>query len=163
MTGSVVRDGVWFHPSPFLTAGPGPGAYSPSIISSDYERGRTAKPSSGAVGRQVGENRPMFLGTVRPLLLNARSYHAPHRSFREHTLVIMYIHTSVKVRLWRLAAGVTTGRHLVVGRTSDPVKDHELNLYNVRAFFFGVVGPSMHSCFPTFPSRVGPGDNFVAF
>ncbi|CAM9879134.1 unnamed protein product, partial [Ectocarpus sp. 12 AP-2014] len=57
VTGSVVRDGVWFHPSPFLSAGPGPGAYSPSIISSDYNRGRTAKPSSGAVGRQAWDLR----------------------------------------------------------------------------------------------------------
>lgn len=54
-TGSVVRDGIWFHTSPSsaLEPAPGPGEYSPSIISNGYERGRTAKPSSGTVGRQV--------------------------------------------------------------------------------------------------------------
>ncbi|CAM9729969.1 unnamed protein product [Scytosiphon promiscuus] len=55
--GSVVRDGVWFHTSPFLAAGPGPGEYSPPVISSEHERGRTAKPSSGTVGRQAWDLR----------------------------------------------------------------------------------------------------------
>ncbi|CAM9755772.1 unnamed protein product, partial [Pylaiella littoralis] len=54
-TGSVVRDGIWFHTSPSaaLNSGPGPGEYSPSVITNDYERGQTAKPSSGTVGRQA--------------------------------------------------------------------------------------------------------------
>ncbi|CAM9848590.1 unnamed protein product [Hapterophycus canaliculatus] len=56
-TGAVVRDGVWFHTSPFLDAGPGPGEYSPPLISSEHERGRTAKPSSGTVGRQAWDLR----------------------------------------------------------------------------------------------------------
>eukprot|EP00904_Undaria_pinnatifida_P000438 jgi/Undpi1/10395/HiC_scaffold_29.g12845.m1 len=55
--GSVVRDGVWFHTSSLLTPGPGPGSYSPAIISRDHGRGRTAKPSSGQAGRQAWDLR----------------------------------------------------------------------------------------------------------
>lgn len=51
-TGSVLRDGVVVHTLP-QRSGPGPGAYSPRVISNEYVRGRTAKPSSGVVGRQV--------------------------------------------------------------------------------------------------------------
>lgn len=71
----------------------------------------------------------------------------------------MYMHTNVRVRLRRFAPGVTT----LISRNSDPSKDDELTLYSVRAFFLGMVGPSMHFCSPTLLSRVVPGDNFVAF
>lgn len=49
----VLRNGVLFHVSPFLSTSPGPGSYAPPIFSSTVSRSTTAKPSSGRTGRQV--------------------------------------------------------------------------------------------------------------
>lgn len=49
----VLRNGVLFHVSPFLSPSPGPGSYTPPVLSSTFSRGTTAKPSTGKTGRQV--------------------------------------------------------------------------------------------------------------
>ncbi|CBJ28632.1 hypothetical protein Esi_0110_0069 [Ectocarpus siliculosus] len=134
-TGSVVRDGVWFHPSPFLAAGPGPGAYSPSIISSDHERGRTAKPSSGAVGRQAWDLRGSAGGTP---LSNFRNGFSVSSSMGTTPRMVDFAQVALRdgVLLLRSANdghrsnGIGPGEYHGVSNGQDPMTKRS---YNMRA------------------------------